>query len=84
MIGIFDSGVGGLAAYKEVRRLAPQADIVYLADRKNAPYGTKGREELIKLVNKDVSRLREMGATSSENLFGFFIVSVCGGQEVST
>ena len=63
VIGIFDSGVGGLAAYKEVRRLAPQADIVYLADRKNAPYGTKGREELIKLVNKDVSRLREMGAT---------------------
>ena len=63
MIGIFDSGVGGLTAYREVRRLAPRADIVYLADRKNAPYGTKGRDELIKLVKTDIARLRALGAT---------------------
>lgn len=63
MIGIFDSGVGGLTAYREVRRLAPLADMVYLADRKNAPYGTKGREELIRLVENDISRLRALGAS---------------------
>ena len=63
MIGIFDSGVGGLTAYREVRRLAPRADIVYLADRKNAPYGTKGRDELIELVKKDIKILRSLGAT---------------------
>ena len=63
MIGIFDSGVGGLTAYKEVRRLAPSADIIYLADRKNAPYGTKGRDELIELVKTDVKILRSLGAS---------------------
>ena len=62
MIGIFDSGVGGLTAYREVRRLAPRLDIVYLADRKNAPYGTKGRDELVELVKNDIRVLRSMGA----------------------
>ena len=37
MIGVFDSGVGGLCAYYELRRLLPRQDIIYLADRKNAP-----------------------------------------------
>ena len=63
MIGIFDSGVGGLTAYKEVRRLSPSADIIYLADRKNAPYGTKKQDELIRLVKNDVKLLRSLGAT---------------------
>lgn len=63
MIGIFDSGVGGLTAYKEVRRLAPRADIVYLADRKNAPYGIKGRDELIELVKNDIKTLQALGAS---------------------
>lgn len=62
MIGIFDSGVGGLASYREVRRLLPREDIIYLADRKNAPYGTKTKEELIPLVSEDIRRLSAMGA----------------------
>ena len=41
MIGIFDSGVGGLTSFAEVRRLMPREDIIYLADRDNSPYGTK-------------------------------------------
>lgn len=61
MIGIFDSGVGGLASYREVRRLLPKEDIVYLADRANAPYGTKTEEELINLVTNDIKRLYEIG-----------------------
>lgn len=39
----------------------PREDIIYLADRKNAPYGTKTKEELIALTKKDIQRLREMG-----------------------
>ena len=62
MTGIFDSGVGGLEAYFELRRLLPREDIIYLADRKNAPYGTKTRDELIALTKKDIKRLRDMGA----------------------
>lgn len=62
MTGIFDSGVGGLAAYFELRRLLPREDIIYLADRKNAPYGTKTKDELIALTKKDIKRLCDMGA----------------------
>ncbi len=62
MTGIFDSGVGGLAAYFELRRLLPSEDIIYLADRKNAPYGTKTKDELIALTKKDIKRLVGMGA----------------------
>ncbi len=62
MIGIFDSGVGGLVSYTELRRLLPSEDIIYLADRGNAPYGTKARDELIRLVKKDIQRLRALGA----------------------
>lgn len=63
MIGIFDSGVGGMTALCEVRRLLPKSDVIYLADRKNAPYGTKSEDELTKLVKCDIKRLKELGAT---------------------
>ena len=45
MIGIFDSGVGGICAYHKLRELLPREDILYLGDRKNAPYGTKPKDE---------------------------------------
>ena len=59
MIGVFDSGVGGFCALRELRRLLPSEDIVYLADRKNAPYGTKSQEEIIALTQADIKRLRD-------------------------
>ena len=62
MIGIFDSGVGGLASYNEARRLLPEEDIIYLADSKNAPYGTKNRETIIKLVKRNLNVLKNRGA----------------------
>lgn len=62
MIGIFDSGVGGLTVMTELRKLLPQADICYFADKKNAPYGTKTRRELIRLVKRDILRLKAAGA----------------------
>ncbi|MBE6536809.1 MAG: hypothetical protein E7673_02530 [Ruminococcaceae bacterium] len=57
MIGVFDSGAGGLFALAELRRLKPKADITFLADRKNAPYGNKSQSELIGLVKSDIERL---------------------------
>ncbi|MBR2965268.1 MAG: glutamate racemase [Clostridia bacterium] len=62
MIGIFDSGVGGLTALCEVRRLLPRADVTYLADRENAPYGTKSEEEILRYVKRNLQRLRAIGA----------------------
>ncbi len=62
MIGIFDSGVGGYTALSEIRRLAPRADLIYLADTKNAPYGTKSEDELVSLVCRDIDLLANSGA----------------------
>ena len=62
MIGIFDSGVGGLTALYEVRQLMPRASITYLADRENAPYGTKSDEQILHCVKHNLKRLRELGA----------------------
>jgi glutamate racemase len=62
LIGIFDSGVGGFCAYRELRRLLPKENILYLADRKNAPYGTKTKDEIIALTRADIGRLRSFGA----------------------
>jgi len=40
-IGIFDSGLGGLTVVKEVMRLLPGEDILYLGDNARVPYGTR-------------------------------------------
>ena len=41
LIGVFDSGVGGLSVLDEALRQLPQHDYIYLADSANAPYGEK-------------------------------------------
>ena len=43
-LGIFDSGIGGLTVYKEVRQALPGADIHYFGDTARVPYGTKSAE----------------------------------------
>ncbi len=62
MIGVFDSGDGGLCTVENIRRLAPETDICFLADRENAPYGTKTRGEIISLTKKNIKKLTEAGA----------------------
>lgn len=57
MIGIFDSGLGGLTAYKEVRRLLPREDIVYFGDTGRVPYGSRSRETIIKYATQDMKFL---------------------------
>jgi glutamate racemase len=69
MIGIFDSGSGGLTVLKEIRARMPRADIVYFGDIKNAPYGVKSPEELAELTAVAIKLLEERGATN--------IVSAC-------
>lgn len=62
MIGVFDSGSGGLSVLSAIRRTVPDADIVYLADTANMPYGTKSREELERLTQSRAQKLFEEGA----------------------
>ena len=62
MIGVLDSGVGGFNSLPAIRRALPLVDIVYLADRRNAPYGIRGRGELITIVSEGIDRLLQRGA----------------------
>ncbi len=56
-IGIFDSGVGGLSVWKEVQKLLPNEDIIYLADSINCPYGSKSHDDIISLSIANVDFL---------------------------
>lgn len=62
MIGIFDSGVGGFCACEHLRSLLPSEEIIFLADGKNAPYGTKEPEVIRKITEKNIKILRGAGA----------------------
>lgn len=44
MIGVFDSGLGGLSVLAAIARACPRADLVYLADTAHVPYGNKDDE----------------------------------------
>tara|TARA_R110002051_G_scaffold217302_3_gene281305 strand:- start:5457 stop:6236 length:780 start_codon:yes stop_codon:yes gene_type:complete len=56
-IGIFDSGVGGTSIWKEIHKLLPFENTIYLADSKNAPYGEKSEQEIIDLSSKNTEYL---------------------------
>lgn len=57
MIGIFDSGLGGLSALKEVRKLLPSEDIMYFGDTGRVPYGSRSKETIIKYALQDMNFL---------------------------
>ena len=46
-VGVFDSGVGGISALREMRRVLPSETFIYYGDIRNAPYGTKSTDEVI-------------------------------------
>jgi glutamate racemase len=75
MIGIFDSGVGGLTVLKALRETLPSCDVLYFGDTKHVPYGQKGRHELAELSVAGLTLLHERGAHN--------IVSACNSVSVS-
>ncbi|RXP45893.1 glutamate racemase [Lutibacter sp. HS1-25] len=60
-IGLFDSGIGGTSIWKEVIKLLPNENTIYLADSKNAPYGEKSAEEILALSIKNTELLISKG-----------------------
>ena len=56
-IGVFDSGLGGLTTVKELHRILPQEDIIYLGDTGRVPYGSRSRETIIKYARQDIAFL---------------------------
>lgn len=62
MIGIFDSGLGGLTVVKEVFKQLPDYQVVYFGDTARTPYGTKSEETIKKYAREDTEFLIAKGA----------------------
>ena len=60
-IGVFDSGYGGLTILKEIRKLLPEYDFMYLGDNARTPYGTRSFEVVYEFTLQAVIRLFELG-----------------------
>ncbi len=56
-IGVFDSGLGGLTVLGALRAALPAQEFIYFGDNANAPFGTRGADEIYDLTCKGVARL---------------------------
>lgn len=61
MIGIFDSGIGGLSVFREIRKLLPEQGYIYYSDSAHCPYGEKSKEYIIDRARSITRRLMGMG-----------------------
>ncbi len=62
MVGLFDSGSGGLNTVRYIKEDAPDVDLVYLIDRARAPYGIKTEKELVRITSDNIEKLIDRGA----------------------
>ena len=62
-IGVFDSGYGGLTILKEIRKVLPEYDYIYLGDNARAPYGTHSFEVIYRYTLQAVRYLIEQDCT---------------------
>lgn len=60
-IGVFDSGYGGLTILREMRRVLPQYDYLYLGDNARAPYGTRSFDIVYRFTLQAVEELFRRG-----------------------
>lgn len=60
-IGIFDSGFGGLSIFREIRRVLPEYDYIYLGDNDRAPYGDLPYDKVYQYTRQAVFRMFDMG-----------------------
>jgi glutamate racemase len=61
MIGVFDSGYGGLTVLKEILQRLPQYDFIYLGDNARAPYGARSYEVICQFTMEAIQHLFEQG-----------------------
>lgn len=57
-IGVFDSGLGGLTAVRQLRRIMPSENIIYFGDTSRVPYGNRSRDTILKYARQDMRFLR--------------------------
>ncbi len=61
MIGVFDSGLGGLSVLREIVRLMPEEPFIYLADQAHVPYGSRSLLEVRRLTLRAAGWLIDRG-----------------------
>lgn len=69
-VGVFDSGLGGLTAVRELRRILPGEDIVYFGDTGRVPYGTRSRDTIVEYARQDIAFLLSKGVKA--------VIAACG------
>lgn len=57
-IGVFDSGLGGLTAVRELAAQMPNETLIYFGDTGRVPYGGRSRDTIIRYARQDVAFLR--------------------------
>jgi glutamate racemase len=62
MLGIFDSGLGGLTVVQQLRRRLPDHDIAYLGDQAHVPYGDRSPGELLGYLRDNIAYLERAGS----------------------
>ena len=60
-IGVFDSGLGGLTAVRELRRILPDENIIYFGDTGRMPYGGRPREQMRKIARQNIAFAESFG-----------------------
>ena len=70
-IVVIDSGVGGLSILYQLKKMLPNNDFVYFADKKNLPYGNKNQEQLTKIADEGIG---------CADLFCFFKLTAYAGH----
>ena len=61
MIGVFDSGFGGLTILRNLQKALPQYDYLYLGDNARAPYGSRTFETIFRYTLQAVRELFSRG-----------------------
>lgn len=58
-IGVFDSGMGGLTAVRELNALLPHENIIYFGDTARLPYGSRSNATILRYAKEDIEFLRK-------------------------
>ncbi len=69
-IGVFDSGLGGLTAVKELEQVLPGESVVYFGDTGRVPYGTRSPETVRAYARQDMAFLMSQGVKA--------VLAACG------
>jgi len=62
MIGLFDSGIGGLTVVRRVFEYLPACQVVYFGDTARVPYGTRSPDTIVRYALQDADFLCKQGA----------------------